>query len=40
MVQQVSQGFCRSLEWMFVAMVYGCTLWVGFLVLGIGRLAG
>jgi hypothetical protein len=34
MAHQLAHGFCRSLEWMLVAMVCGCTLWVTFLALG------
>lgn len=34
MSQQIASGFCRSLEWLLVAMVLGCTLWVTILACG------
>jgi len=34
MYQLLARGFCRSLEWMLVALMCGCTLWVTFLALG------
>ena len=34
MYQLLVRGFSRSLEWMLLAIVCGCTLWVTFLALG------
>ena len=39
MTKQLAHGFCRSLEWMLVAMVCACTLWVTLLALGLGPQA-
>jgi hypothetical protein len=33
MNQQVLYGVCRSLEWLLVALVCACTLWVTSLAL-------
>jgi len=34
MYQLLVRGFSRSLEWMLLAIVCGCTLWVTLLALG------
>jgi hypothetical protein len=34
MYQILARGFSRSLEWVLLALVCGCTLWVTFLALG------
>jgi hypothetical protein len=34
MYQLLVRGLGRSLEWMLLAIVCGCTLWVTFLALG------
>ena len=38
MALQLARGFCRSLEWILVAMVCGCTLWVTSLKFGIAPI--
>ena len=39
MNHQFAQGLCRSLEWMLVALVCGCTLWVASLAIRPGPFA-
>jgi hypothetical protein len=39
MTQQIAYGLCRSLEWILVAVVCGCTLWVTSLALRPGPFA-
>ena len=34
MVTEQENGFCRSMEWMLVAIVCGCTLWLTCLACG------
>jgi len=34
MAHQVARGFFRSLEWILVAMLCGCTVWLTYLVIG------
>jgi hypothetical protein len=34
MYQLLARGLARSVEWMLLAIVCGCTLWVTFLALG------
>jgi hypothetical protein len=33
MSHPITYGLCRSLEWLLVALVCGCTLWVTSLAL-------
>ena len=35
----IAYGFCRSLEWILVALVCGCTLWVTSLAVRPGPFA-
>jgi len=39
MNHQFAYGLCRSLEWILVALVCGCTLWVTSLAIRPGPFA-
>ena len=39
MNSQIAYGLCRSLEWILVALVCGCTLWVTGLAILPGPFA-